>query len=220
MNLTAVCFDLDGTLTDPMDGITRCIQHALTGMNLPSPTQTELSRYIGPPLRQTFAHLLGEENSAARVEQAVQLYRERFATIGLYENIVYPGVREMLESLSSASLRLYIATSKPRIYAEQILKHFELTDGFLRVYGSGLDGTHDNKSELLAFLLQEERIAPKEALMVGDRRQDILAAQWNSVRSVGVTYGYGSVGELQEAGADILCDTPRQVSDCILRMDS
>lgn len=213
-----VCFDLDGTLTDPREGITRCIQHALVGLQLPCPPLDELTCYIGPPLRNTFAELMETEKGDHRIEQAVQLYRERFSAIGLYENSIYPDIPAMLQHLTEASLPLYIVTSKVHIYARRIVEHFGLQEYFLRVYGSELDGTHDNKAELLAYLLQEEGIAPETALMVGDRKQDILAAQSNGVLSLGVTYGYGSLRELSEAGADILCDTPQQVTDNILSL--
>jgi phosphoglycolate phosphatase len=216
MTVSSVFFDLDGTLTDPLEGITRSIQHALVGMQIPCPPLTELACTIGPPLRSTFADLMGVEMGDVRVEQAVQIYRDRFASVGLYENSVYAGVPEMLQRLSTASLPLYLATSKPRVYAERILEHFDLAAYFLRIYGSELDGRHDDKSELLAFLLEEEGIAAERAVMVGDRKQDILAAQINGVRSLGVTYGYGTTRELCDAGAGLLCHTPEQVVDSIL----
>lgn len=211
-----VLFDLDGTLTDPVEGITRCIQHALAKLAAPCPDETALRTYIGPPLRGTFAALL---DSADRVliERAMKFYRARFAETGLFENEVYEGVPGLLEALRASARKLYVATSKPKVYAERILKHFRLDDYFDGVYGSELDGRLDDKAELIGHLLQAERLAPAATLMVGDRRHDIDGAKRNLCAAMGVTYGYGTEAELRQAGADFICRSPQHIADLLRR---
>lgn len=210
-----VLFDLDGTLTDPREGITRCIQYALEKLKQPVPSQSALEAYIGPPLRGTFAAILASTD-AALVETAVGLYRERFAAVGLFENELYAGVPSMLESLQAARLRLFVATSKVGIFAERILSHFGLSGFFDGVYGSTLDGRFDNKVDLLRHLLESESASASETVMAGDRLHDVIAARQNRIFSLGVTYGYGTREELRTAGADVLCDSPLEIADFLL----
>jgi phosphoglycolate phosphatase len=210
-----VLFDLDGTLTDPREGITLCIQHALAKLGQHVPAQSELEAYIGPPLRGTFASLL-KTTDAELVETAVSFYRERFALVGLFENELYDGVPQMLESLRARSCRLFVATSKVGLFAERILAHFNLASFFDGVYGSLLDGRFDNKTELLHHLLESERLRAAETVMVGDREHDVIAARRNSIFSLGVTYGYGTRAELSAARADALCESPCEVVDFLL----
>lgn len=209
-----VLFDLDGTLTDPREGITLCIQYALEKLGLKCiPAQSELEAYIGPPLRSTFASIL-KTADVRLVETAVGFYRERFARVGLFENELYDGVPQMLESLRAASCRLFVATSKVGMFAERILEHFKLAHFFDGVYGSTLDGRFDNKSNLLCHLLESLKAA--ETVMVGDREHDIIAAHHNRIYSLGVTYGYGTRAELCAARADALCESPHEVVDFLL----
>lgn len=130
----------------------------------------------------------------------------------LFENAVYPGVKEMLETLNAAGKRLYVATSKPTVYAVRILQHFDLNNQFVGIYGSELDGTRTNKADLLAYLLEVEHLLPSTVAMVGDRKHDVLGARRNGFLAVGVTYGYGSETEIREAGADALCRTLAEVT--------
>jgi phosphoglycolate phosphatase len=211
-----VLFDLDGTLTDPREGITRCIQYALERLNRSVPDQSELEAYIGPPLRATFATIL-ETSETALVERAVRLYRERFAGVGLFENEVYEGVPAMLVSLKAAPYRLFVATSKAEIFAAQILEHFNLSQFFDGVYGSTLDGRFDDKAELLRHLLSSESLQSSETVMVGDRKHDVIAARQNSLLALGVTYGYGSREELIAARADALCESPMALAAFLSR---
>ena len=203
-------FDLDGTLTDPIEGMTRCFCHAMEQMNAPLPTRDEVQLHIGPPLRSTFSLLL-KTTDQAQVERAVRLYRERFSTVGMFENEVYRGVPEMLATLKAASKKLFVATSKVQVYTEKILQHFELFDYFDGVYGSAPDGHLDNKADLIRHILASESLKAGETLMVGDRKYDIEGAKVNHCFAAGVTYGYGSVEELTEAGADYLCHSPNDV---------
>jgi phosphoglycolate phosphatase len=206
-----VLFDLDGTLTDPRAGIVGSLRFALDQLTIPCPADEVLESYIGPPLRGTFATLLGTDDSD-RIEEAMRLYRQRFADTGLYENRVYDGVPEMLERAGSAATAVYVATSKPAIYAERIVRHFGLAKHFRKVYGPDLDGRYEDKAELLAHLLTREHVAPEAAVMIGDREADVRAAKASGVRSIGVLWGYGSERELIEAGADALCATPGELS--------
>lgn len=206
-----ILFDLDGTLTDPVEGITRCIQYALESMSRPVQTREELLIHIGPPLRSAFRQILKTIDEEI-IERAVGLYRERFSVVGMFENEVYEGVPEMLLSLQTSSKRLFVATSKLELYTHEILKHFRLYDYFEGVYGSEPGGKLDNKADLIRHILASESLAPEETLMVGDRKYDIAGAKENNCRSAGVTYGYGSAEELTAAGADYLCNTPREVA--------
>lgn len=212
--IKTVLFDLDGTLTDSAEGILRCLQYALERMEHPCPPPEVLSSHIGPPLRQTFATLF-ESSEEKRIAQAVALYRERFAVTGMYENRVYSGVPEMLAELRAQSCNLFVATAKVTFYARKILEHFELDSHFTAIQGSELDGRFEDKAHLVAELVAQHNLTPSETLMVGDRRHDIVAARKNGVRSLGVTYGYGSRDELAAAGADYIVDSPAEVLACI-----
>jgi phosphoglycolate phosphatase len=206
---------LDGTLTDPVEGITRCLNYALERMSVPLPTREELQLHIGPPLRSTFSQIL-KTTDEAKVEKAVVLYRERFAEVGMFENEVYEGVPEMLARLQSSAKKLFVATSKVNVYTERILKHFELSGYFDGVYGSELDGRFDNKADLIRHILASESLVAEETLMVGDRKYDITGAKENRCFAAGVIYGYGSAEELTAAGADYLCHSPHDVAELFL----
>lgn len=200
-------FDLDGTLTDPKVGITQCIRHAMQKLGESPPPGDELTWSIGPPLHGTFSELLGE----ARAAEAVTHYRERFASVGWQENVPYDGIHDALQRLQDSGATLYVATSKPRVFAERIISHFGFEPYFRRVFGCELDGTHGEKTDLLRYALGE--IAPCDNVtMIGDRKFDIEAARANGVRAVGVTYGYGSVDELTAAGADALVAAPADIA--------
>jgi phosphoglycolate phosphatase len=217
MPISNLLFDLDGTLTEPSEGITRCYQFALAGLNQPARTREELLRFIGPPMRQNFRALLGSDDTDL-IERAVALYRERYARAGWCENEVYPGVREMLAALTSAGFSLYVATSKTTHFAVQILEHFRLARFFVAIHGATPDGSLDDKALLGARLLKAEGLDPAASVMIGDREHDIHAARQNGVRAVGVTYGYGSRAELQAAGADFFCDTPAEIVALVRRL--
>ena len=217
MRRRALLFDLDGTLTDPRPGIVGSIRYALERMERASPPDDVLATFIGPPIRGTFAGLLGTTSSEL-VERAVALYRERFGTVGLFENAVYPGVPEMLAAAGGQAPAAFVATSKAAVYAERIVKHFGLDHHFVGVYGSELAGRFEDKAELLPHLLAVEGIAPGAAVMIGDRSVDVLAAKAAGIPSIGVLWGYGSAAELTEAGADALCGAPGQLLTCLARL--
>jgi phosphoglycolate phosphatase len=212
--MSAIYFDLDGTLTDPKPGITGSIQYALQKLDLPVPSQDELTWCIGPPLRGSFVTMLGSENQA---DLAVSLYRERFADVGLYENSLYPDIKDVLTTLGHSRRRMFVATSKPGIFAERIIDHLGLTGCFERVFGSELDGTRVHKTDLLAYALEAAGVNASQALMIGDRSHDMIGAKNNGMGAIGVLYGYGSEEELIGAGASHVCATPRAVLDHIHR---
>jgi phosphoglycolate phosphatase len=187
------------------------MRFALDQLGVWCPSDDELATYIGPPLRGTFATLL-DTSDAERIEEALRLYRQRFADTGLYENKVYDGVPAMLDTVGRVGCEAYVATSKPAVYAERIVSHFGLGHHFRKVYGAELDGRRDNKAELLAHLLATEDVRSGQAVMVGDRAADIIAAKANEARSIGVLWGYGAEAELTEAGADMLCRTPLELA--------
>jgi phosphoglycolate phosphatase len=211
--MEAIYFDLDGTLTDPKPGITRSIQYALQRLDHPTiPTENELTWCIGPPLRASFVRLLGGDHFA---DHAVSLYRERFSDIGLYENGVYDGIGDVLTTLCASGHRLFVATSKPHVFAERIIDHFGLRNHFERVFGSELDGTRVDKSHLLEYALKEASVDPSKTLMIGDRSHDMVGAKNNGMKAVGVLYGYGSKDELLDAGALHVCATPGAILGCV-----
>jgi len=204
--MDAVYFDLDGTLTDPKPGITRSIQYALGRLDREVPSEDALTWCIGPPLHASLKKLLGADDL---VDRAVSLYRERFADIGLFENRVYPGVEETLSAVAGSGRRLFVATSKAVIYAERIIDHFKLRIYFEGVFGSELDGTRSDKTDLLGYALKTTGVDPSQAIMIGDRSHDMIGARNNKMTAVGVLYGYGSKQELLDAGAHHICATPQ-----------
>ena len=210
--MRTIYFDLDGTLTDPKIGITRCIRHALGELGLEAPPADELTWCIGPPLRASLKRLVGTDDQADR---ALSLYRERFSDVGLYENSVYPHIEDVLAALRRSGHRLFVATSKARVYAERIIDHFDLAAYFERVFGSELDGVRSDKTELLSYALNEASEEPARAVMVGDRSYDMIGARNNRMTAIGVLYGYGSQQELMDAGAQHICSTPQAVLECL-----
>lgn len=200
-------FDLDGTLTDNYDGISRCVTHALQAAGRMPPDEIAMRACVGPPLRHTFSRLLATDDGE-RIESAVCLYRERYAAHGWRENAVYPGIADALESLAAAGNRLFVCTSKPQIYADRIVAHFGLSPHFVSVHGPDLAGRLDDKRDLMASLLAAERLSPAQCVMIGDRAQDMAAATANNVAGLGVLWGYGTREELTDAGARSLAARP------------
>lgn len=199
-----IYIDLDGTLTDPFEGIAGCICYALDRLGEPHPSHKDLRRFIGPPLLDTFGELVGDE----RAPLALEYYRERFGDVGWRENVPYDGIHEALEALTLAGHRCFVATTKPQVFARRIVEHFGMGEFFVEVFGSELDGTRTDKTELLAWA----RTRPAaECVMIGDRYHDIVGARNNDIRAIGATWGYGSAEELREAGAHELADSPAEL---------
>lgn len=213
-----ILFDLDGTLTDPMVGITSSVQYALSKFGIEVKYLKELTPFIGPPLKESFQKYFGM--SPQEANQAVEYYREYFSPTGIFENEVYDGILEMLEELTAAGFELYLATSKPEVYAKRILEHFGLADYFSYVVGSELDGTRIQKKDVITHLLWECGISAQDAIMVGDRRHDVEGARACGVHSVGVLYGYGSEDELKKAGASHVVATVKELKEYLLMQDT
>lgn len=198
MTVKNILLDLDGTLTDPKIGIHSCIRYAMEKMGQPLADDTDLDWTIGPPLKASFIQLLNSAEDAL-AEQALAFYRERFSTIGLYENELYPQVIETLKALVERGYNLYLATAKPQVFAIRILEHFKLLDYFTKPYGSELTGERTNKGDLIHYILQQEQLVPEHCMMVGDREYDILGARRNGIETIAVTYGYGTDVEIAQA---------------------
>lgn len=214
-----VLFDLDGTLTDPREGITKSVQFALAQQGISEPDLKKLEPFIGPPLKDSFMEFYGmtEEQAA----QGVADYRKRFAPIGKFENEVYPGIPEMLCSLKRAGIRLAVASSKPETFVWDILKYFKLDGYFDVVTGSELDGTRSRKEEVVEEALHRleldgQPVSRENCAMVGDRRFDIEGGRQFRLTTVGVTYGYAAKGELEAAGADYIVKNPVQLTKLLL----
>lgn len=206
-----IYFDLDGTLTDPYEGITNCILYALDELGFPHPDDDYLHSCIGPPLYETFPEMVGKELTL----RAIDLYRERFVDVGWQENRPYDGILDALEAIVEAGHILFVATSKPHVHARRIVEHFGMGQFFEKVYGCELDGTRSNKVELLEFAIAENA-ATDERTMIGDRKHDLIGAVANDMRPIGVSYGYGSVEELTAAGAVSIASTPRGLPEVIV----
>jgi HAD superfamily hydrolase (TIGR01549 family) len=204
-------FDLDGTLTDPMVGITSSVQYALEKFGIHVRYLKELIPFIGPPLAESFRKFYGFSKEDA--ERAIQYYREYYAPKGIFENEVYEGIPEMLAHLTEAGFTLLVATSKPTVFARKVLKYFGMEDYFSFVGGSELDGSRTKKAEVISYILKTCGIEAKEAIMIGDRRHDIEGGKACGLESVGVLYGYGTEQELTEAGADHIIRTVAELED-------
>lgn len=211
--MAIIYFDLDGTLTNPKPGITRSIQYALERLGVAVPSEDELVWCIGPPLHASLEKLTG---SAELADRALVLYRERFSEIGLFENEVYNGIADTLTSIAATRQRMFVATSKPAVYANRIVDHFGLRPYFERVFGSELDGTRVDKRDLLRYALDEANVDPRSAIMIGDRSHDVVGARTNGMTAIGVLYGYGSEAELKGAGAHHICAAhPELLGHCV-----
>lgn len=212
-------FDLDGTLTDPKLGICTCVQYALKDQGIEEPDLDKLEPFIGPPLADSFMKFYGMDKEQA--DRAVAKYRERFSDIGLFENEVYEGVPFMLKDLKEAGFTLAVASSKPTVYVERILEHFQIKQYFKVIVGSELDGRRVNKDEVVREALQQlfgtQPIDTEKVYMIGDRCFDVEGARALKVESVGVTYGYGDMEELKEAHADYIVRSVGELHAFLLR---
>lgn len=207
-----VLFDLDGTLTDPGVGIMNSVEYALRALGINVEDRTELRRFIGPPLQDSFAEFYGMSNEMALA--AIEKYREYFRSRGIYENEVYPGVKEMLYALKSSGRRLLLATSKPEEFANIILKHFGLDGYFDFAAGATMDGSRRKKADVIEYGLRMCGITElSQTVMVGDRAQDVTGARLAGIDSIGVLYGYGGINELRAAGATYIAKSVDKIAE-------
>lgn len=219
MKNTLILFDLDGTLTDPKEGITASVQYALYSFGIEETDMDKLTPFIGPPLKDSFKKFYGFDE--AQAEEAVAKYREWFAPKGIFQNAIYPGIPQMLKALKEKGKVLAVASSKPQIFVEKILAHFDIYDYFTVIVGSELDGTRGRKEEVVEEALrqlgeingwnEEAGAADRGIVMVGDRKFDIHGGKQYGLITVGVTFGYAEDGELEEAGADYVVDTVEEL---------
>lgn len=208
-----VLLDLDGTLTDSMEGIAKSVQYALSHFGIIEEDWRQLKHFVGPPLQQEMMAYYGFDEEKAQA--AVVKYRERFSTIGLFENKPYQGIRQALSRLKAEGKTLALATSKPEKYARQIVEHFDLAEPLSLVAGSLLDGSRSKKAEVIAYALNQLGVKDKSrVVMVGDRIHDMEGAKANGIDAIGVLYGYGTMEEFSDAVA--VAKTPEDLANILL----
>ena len=207
-----ILFDLDGTLTDSGVGIINCVIYALERFGLPVPKREALRYFVGPPLHESF---IKQGVPAHRAEEAVAVYRERYVPTGMFENTPYPGVRELLEALKEEGYTLYVASSKPEWMCVEILKHFDLAKYFDMICGATMDTSRTNKEAVIEYLIQENG-KTGNMIMVGDTKFDVLGAKFHGIPCIGVSWGYGSVTEMQEAGAMSIAETMTELQNLLI----
>lgn len=212
--MAAIFFDLDGTLTDSSEGITKCAQLALRHFGIEIEDRTTLTDFIGPPLRDTFPR---RGVPADRVEEAVAKFRQRYLTVGKFENAPYPGIRDVLEVLKNQGYSLYVATSKPEETAKEILEKFDLARYFDVICGADMAGLRDEKDKVIAWLLSQ---IPREEtiVMVGDTDFDVLGAKAHKIPCIGVTWGFGSRESMEQAGAIAVVDTMAELAEKLVTL--
>ena len=207
-----ILFDLDGTLTDSGEGIINCVIYALEKFGLPVPPRENLRYFVGPPLHESFVK---QGVPADRAEEAVAVYRERYVPTGMFENSPYPGVREMLETLKAAGHTLYVASSKPEWMCVKILEHFDLAKYFAMICGATMDTSRTNKEAVIEYLIQENGRADN-MIMVGDTKFDVLGAKSHGIPCIGVSWGYGTVADMQQAGAMSIAETMTELQNLLI----
>ncbi len=211
-------FDLDGTISDSGPGITKSVQYGLEKIGIIEPDLNKLRAFIGPPLRDSFKNFYNLTDE--KTEEAVKYYRERYAPTGIFETEIYNGIPELLRDLKEKGFVLCLASSKPKVFVERILKHFDIFDYFDVVMGSNLDGSLENKEDIIAECLKEfshdERFNLSDCLMIGDRKFDIEAAHKCGIKCVGVSYGFGSLDELKEYKADYICESVDALANLLM----
>ena len=214
-NLKYILFDLDGTLTDPAIGITNSVIYALDRFGIKVTDRTELYKFIGPPLVDSFMEYYGFSKQDA--DKALGIYREYFSTKGLYENEVYDGIPQLLKKLYESGIKIILATSKPEKFARKILEHFEIAKYFHFIAGATMDEKRNKKTDVIKYALESCNITDTSvAIMVGDRKFDIEGAKSNGLKSIGVLYGYGDRAELECANADFIAETVSDLRKLLL----
>lgn len=213
-----VIFDLDGTITDPMRGIIQSVNHALTACGMHEIRSTAgFSWFVGPPLREGFKRLVGSTDQSL-IERLVTAYRERYATVGLYETVMYHGIVGLLNDLYHDRRTLILGTSKPTTYAERVMEHLELDHLFDKVVGCELDGRRSGKDEIIRYVIEGYGGPKSDYIMIGDRDLDISGARSNGIDSVGVLWGYGSASEIAGSGPTFVAKNVDDVSAILLRL--
>ena len=213
MEQKAILFDLDGTLTDSGEGIINCAIYTLEHYGLPVPSREELRVIVGPPLHESMVKF---GVPADRAEEAVKIYRTRYVPIGAYENSPYPGIRELLEKLRALGHRLYVATSKPEEMSIKILEHFGLASYFTQICGATFDKSRSSKEDVIAHLLLTTGEAGNMT-MVGDTKFDVIGAKAHGIPCIGVSWGYGEVKDMEDAGATAIAHTMDELFELLTK---
>ena len=212
-----ILFDLDGTLTDPKVGITKSVAYALNKFNIKVDNLDELCKFIGPPLKDAFMEYYNFTEKES--EEAIKYYRDYFSEIGIYENIVYEGLEEMLKLLNDKNKICIVATSKPTVFAVKILEHFNLNRYFSFICGSNIDGTRSKKKEVIQHVIERNKIKDlSHVIMVGDRKHDVYGAKEIGIESIGVLYGYGDYEELYDNGANYIVNNVEELRKLIMEI--
>lgn len=215
MNKKYILFDLDGTVTNSMEGITKSVQYALRKYGIEVSDLNELRKFIGPPLKDSFMEFYNFTEEDA--EKGITYYREYFTDKGIFENYPYEGIDKLLDSLKSAGKKIILATSKPEVFSKRILDHFDLTKYFDYIAGSTLDGSRSSKGDVIRYALKESNITDLDStIMIGDRLHDIEGAKACKIESIGVLYGFGDRKELEEAGADFIVNDINELEKLLL----
>lgn len=207
MSKKAIFFDLDGTLTDSGEGIINCATLALEHFGLPVPSREEMRVFVGPPLDQTF---IKYGVPAEKAQEAIEVFRSRYRTVGKFENFPYPGIREALQTLKEQGHRLFVATSKPEVLANEVLGHFALTEFFEQIAGATLDGSRSHKADVITYLLSLTGDVG-QTLMVGDTAFDVTGAAAHGIPTIGVSWGYGKVEDMENAGAKAIAHSMEEL---------
>ena len=210
-----IFFDLDGTLTDSSEGITKSVMYSLLKFGIEE-EQNNLLKFIGPPLRDSFMDFYGFDEETAK--KAIVYYREYYQDKGIFENFVYKGMEDVLIALKQAGKKLVVATSKPEEFAKQILEHFGLADYFEYIAGACMNETRLKKLEVIEYALESCDITDRsQVLMIGDREHDVIGAKGAGIECMGVLYGFGSREELETAGAEYIAETVADIEKLILK---
>ena len=207
-------FDLDGTLTDSKEGIVNSVKNALNHFKITVKDEEELNRFIGPPIWDTFPKFYNFNEDETKI--AVEKFREYFREKGIFENKLYSGIEDLLNELYKTDKRIFLATSKPEVFAIKVLKHFNLDKYFTYIYGATLDNSRAKKGEIIEYILKEHNLKIEETIMVGDRAEDIIGANENNIDSIGVLYGYGDYEELSKVGATYIVEDIKELGEKLL----
>lgn len=214
-NFEYILFDLDGTITDSGEGITKSVQYALKFFGISEDNLKELNKFIGPPLKDSFKRYYKFDDEKAEI--GLLKYREYYAVKGIFENNLYDGIIELLEILKKNNKKIILATSKPEVYAKEILKYFKIDEYFTFVAGADFEETRVNKGDVINYAIQSANISDlSKVVMIGDREHDIIGAKENNVKSIGVLYGYGDVIELTQARADYIVKNTSELLNILL----
>lgn len=214
-NFEYILFDLDGTITDSGEGITKSVQYALKSFDINVEKLEDLNKFIGPPLKDSFKKFYNFDDEKAEI--GLKKYREYYGEKGIFENSLYDGVVDLLEDLKKNNKTIILATSKPEVYAKQILEYFKVDKYFTFAAGSDFEETRVKKGEVIKYALEEAKISDlSKVVMIGDREHDIIGAKENNIKSIGVLYGYGDVVELTQARAEYIAKTPKEILNIVL----